>query len=80
MAVCHNLREKRDKVFKGLVKKWKTSTGWFFGFKLHFIFNTYGEIVRMQITDGNVNRSLVIDMMRGISLLHLLETKVILYL
>ena len=38
MAVCHNLRERRHKVFKGLAKKGRTSTGWFFGFKLHFIF------------------------------------------
>jgi hypothetical protein len=68
MAVCHNLREKRHKVFKGLAKKGKTSTGWFFGFKLHFVFNTHGEIVRMQITGGNVNdRSPVMDLMRDIS-------------
>lgn len=68
MVVCHNLREKRHKVFKGLAKKGKTSTGWFFGFKLHFIFNTSGEIVRMQITGGNVNdRSPVMSIMRDIS-------------
>ncbi|MFK7968162.1 MAG: IS982 family transposase, partial [Rickettsiaceae bacterium] len=68
MAVCHNLREKRHKVFKGLAKKGKTSTGWFFGFKLHYIFNTHGEIVRMQITGGNVNdRSPVMDLMKDIS-------------
>jgi hypothetical protein len=68
MAVCHNLRERRHKVFKGLAKKGRTSTGWFFGFKLHFIFNTHGEIVRMQITGGNVNdRSPVMNLMRGIS-------------
>ena len=29
MAVCHNLRERRHKVFKGLAKKGRTSTGWF---------------------------------------------------
>jgi hypothetical protein len=68
MAVCHNLRERRHKVFKGLAKKGRTSTGWFFGFKLHFIFNTHGEIVRMQITGGNVNdRSPVMNLMRDIS-------------
>ena len=68
MAVCHNLREKRHKVFKGLAKKGKTSTGWFFGFKLHFVFNTYGEIVRIQITGGNVNdRSPVMSLMKDIS-------------
>jgi len=68
MAVCHNLREKRHKVFKRLAKKGRTSTGWFFGFKLHFVFNIRGEIVRMQVTGGNVNdRSPVMDLMRDIS-------------
>ena len=68
MAVCYNLREKRHKVFKGLAKKGKTSTGWFFGFKLHFILNTFGEIVSMTITGGNVNdRSPVMDMVKGIT-------------
>lgn len=67
MAVCHNLREKRHKVFRGLAKKGKTSTGWFFGFKLHFIFNTDGEIVRMTITPGNLNdRSPAMKLVKGI--------------
>jgi len=67
MAVCHNLREKRHKVFKGLAAKGKTSTGWFFGLKLHMIFNTKGEIVRLSITKGNVNdRSPVPDLVKGI--------------
>ena len=52
MAVCHSLGEKRHKVFKGLAKKGKTSTVWFFGFKLHFILNASGEIVSMTITVG----------------------------
>lgn len=68
MTVCHNLREKRHKVFKGLAKKGKSSTGWFFGFKLHFILNTHGEVVRMTITGGNVNdRSPVMDLVKGIT-------------
>lgn len=55
MAVCHNLRERKHKVFKGLAAKGRTSTGWFFGMKLHMIFNTKGEIVRLAITPGNIN-------------------------
>jgi hypothetical protein len=55
MAVCHNLREWKHQVFKGFAAKGKTSTGWFFGMKIHMIFNTKGEIVRMAITPGNVN-------------------------
>ncbi|MBA3814261.1 MAG: IS982 family transposase [Alphaproteobacteria bacterium] len=68
MAVCHNLREKRHKTFKGLALKGKTSTGWFFGMKLHVIFNTKGEIVRLVVTPGNVNdRKPVPDMVKGIT-------------
>jgi hypothetical protein len=68
MAVCHNLRERKHKTFKGLAAKGKTSTGWFFGFKLHMIFNTKGEIIRLVVTPGNVNdRKPVLDMMKGIT-------------
>ena len=38
-AVCHNRRIGRHKVFAGLAARGKTSTGWFFGFKLHLVFN-----------------------------------------
>ncbi len=43
LKVCHNLRIKSHKVFKGLAQRGKTSTGWFYGFKLHIIIN---EIVK----------------------------------
>lgn len=67
MAVCHNLRERKHKVFKGLAAKGRTSTGWFFGLKLHLLFNTHGEIVRLVITAGNTgDRAPVLDMMNGI--------------
>jgi hypothetical protein len=39
LPVCHNLRINRNKVFKNCAKRGKTSTGWFFGFKLHLIIN-----------------------------------------
>lgn len=55
ITVCHIRREKSHKVFKGLAAKGCTSTGWFFGFKLHLILNTDGEIVRLIITPGNTS-------------------------
>lgn len=55
LSVCHNLREKSNKVFKNIAAKGKTSTGWFFGFKLHLICNEIGEIVRFSLTKGNVD-------------------------
>ncbi len=68
MAVCHNLREKKHKVFKDLAAKGKTSTGWFFGLKIHLIFNTHVEIVRLAITPGNVNdKTPVTEMVKGIT-------------
>jgi hypothetical protein len=39
LPVCHNLRIQRHKVFQGLAQRGKTSTGWFFGFKVHFVIN-----------------------------------------
>ncbi|MBS4163432.1 hypothetical protein PRO82_000734 [Candidatus Protochlamydia amoebophila] len=52
--VCHNKRIKRNKVFKGLAKRGKTNSGWFFGFKLHLMINEKGEILAFQLTPGNV--------------------------
>jgi|WetSurMetagenome_2_1015567.scaffolds.fasta_scaffold99108_2 hypothetical protein len=54
LVVCHNLRIHSHKVFKGLAKRGKTSTGWFYGLKLHLIINQNGEIISFIITPGNV--------------------------
>lgn len=54
LEVCHLKREQQHRVFKGLAKKGKSSTGWFFGLKLHLIVNQWGEIVNFRITAGNV--------------------------
>ena len=45
LVVCHNRRIRRNKVFKGLAARGKSSMGWFYGFKLHIIVNEYGQIV-----------------------------------
>jgi transposase len=42
-------------VFRGLAARGKTSTGWFFGFKLHLIVNDRGELLNMAFTPGNVD-------------------------
>jgi hypothetical protein len=54
LTVCHNLRINSNKVFKNIAKRGKTSTGWFYGLKLHLIINEMGEIVSFFITKGNV--------------------------
>ena len=55
LAVCKNPRIHAHKVFSGLAKRGKTSTGWFFGFKLHLIFNDRGELLNLRLTPGNVD-------------------------
>jgi hypothetical protein len=55
IAVCDNLRIPRHKVFAGLAARGKSSTGWFFGFKLHVVINHRGEILSIRLTPGNVD-------------------------
>jgi hypothetical protein len=57
LAVCHNKRIGRHRVFKDIAQRGKTSMGWFFGFKLHIVINEQGELVNLSITKGNVSDS-----------------------
>jgi hypothetical protein len=67
LEACHNLRISKHKVFKGLAKRGKTSTGWFFGFKLHIVINHNGEIISFKITPGNTDdRAVVEKLMQGL--------------
>lgn len=55
IKVCHNLRINRHKVFARVAQRGKTTTGWFYGFKLHFTINHIGEILSAKLTPGNVD-------------------------
>ena len=55
LAVCKNPRISSHRVFAGLAQRGKTSTGWFFGFKLHLVVNDRGEILAFCLTPGNVD-------------------------
>jgi len=55
IAVCDNLRITRHRVFGGIAARGKSSTGWFFGFKLHIAINHRGELLSMKVTPGNVD-------------------------
>ena len=63
LAVCPNRRIHRHKVFEGLAARGKTSMGWFYGLKLHFVINHKGQIVALKITRGNRADSTVLDEM-----------------
>jgi len=55
LMVCHNLRIRQNKVFSGYAARGHSSTGWFYGLKLHLICNDRGELVNLVITPGNVD-------------------------
>src|SRR3954463_5716965 len=55
LPVCDNHRISRHKVFADLAQRGKTSMGWFFGFKLHLVFNNRNEIVALKLTPGTVH-------------------------
>ena len=55
LDVCNNRRIHSHKVFQDIAKRGKTSTGWFYGFKLHLIINDEGEILSFCLTAANVD-------------------------
>jgi len=55
LDVCLNQRISSHKVFAGLAERGKTSTGWFFGFKLHLVINDRGELLNVTLTPANVD-------------------------
>lgn len=55
LSVCHNARIASHRVFRDLAARGKTSTGWFYGFKLHVVINHLGELLCLRLTPGNVD-------------------------
>ncbi len=55
LSVCQNPRIAQHRVFAGKAARGKTSTGWFFGFKLHLVINDQGELLSWCLTRGNVD-------------------------
>lgn len=67
IAVCDNHRIKQHKVFKDIARRGKTSTGWFYGFKLHFFINDEGELLSLTLTTGEIDdRRPVPDLIAGL--------------
>ncbi len=55
LKVCHNRRIYRNHVFARFARRGQSSTGWFYGFKLHLIVNECGELLAFTLTPGNVD-------------------------
>lgn len=51
--VCDSHRIQQHKVFKDIARKGKSSTGCFYGFKLHLAINDRSEILGFCLTPGN---------------------------
>ena len=55
LPVCHNRRISSHRVFVKEAERGKTSMGWFYGFKLHLLINSMGELLSVQLTPGNTD-------------------------
>lgn len=61
LRVCHNARINGHRVMRGLAARGKTSTGWFYGFKLHLLVSDRGELLDLCLTPGNVDDRQPVD-------------------
>lgn len=55
LRVCENRRIPTHRVFAEEAERGKTSLGWFYGFKLHLVINTHGELLSIHLTPGNID-------------------------
>jgi len=55
LKVCHTLRIKSHKVFKDRAQRGVSSTGWFYGFKVHLVINDCGDLLAVKLTPGKVD-------------------------
>ncbi len=55
LTVCHNRRIARHRVFAKEAERTKNSLGWFYGFKLHLVINTDGELLSVDFTPANTD-------------------------
>jgi hypothetical protein len=67
LPVCHNRRIYSHRVFAEFAQRGKSSLGWFYGLKLHFVINDQGDWLALRFTPGNVDdRAPVPDLVEGL--------------
>jgi hypothetical protein len=69
LPACDNRRIHSHKVFEEVAGRGKTSTGWFYGLKVHLVINNYGELVNCMFTAGNVadnNHEVLTQLLEGL--------------
>ena len=68
LPVCKNKRINSHKVAKDLARRGVSSTGWFYGFKLHAVCDIHGNLLSIAITAGNVDdRKPLNELFKGLS-------------
>ncbi len=63
LAVCHNRRIGRHRVFAGMATRGKSGMGWFYGFKLHLIVNDQGDLPAVHLTPANTDERIPVPQM-----------------
>lgn len=69
LIACKYQRRYSNKVMKDFAGIGKSSTGWFYGMKLHMIINGSGEILSFCVTSGNtsdINEEIIEKMTKNI--------------
>jgi hypothetical protein len=67
LPVCHNRRIYSHQVFADFAQRGKSSMGWFYGFKLHFVINDEGDLLALRLMPGNGDdRTPVPDLVEGL--------------
>lgn len=61
IPVCKNSRIPTHKVMKRLATRSKTTTGWFYGLKLHVVTDQKGNLLKLLFTTGNVDDRKALD-------------------
>lgn len=70
LPVCDNRRIDSHRVFKDIASRGKSSTGWFYGLKLHLVINQLGQIMNFLITPASVsdnNETVLRRLLRGLT-------------
>lgn len=69
LPVCANRRIHTHRVFNDIASRGKSSTGWFYGLKLHLVINQLGQIMNFLITPASVsdnNETVLRRLFRGL--------------
>jgi hypothetical protein len=61
LPVCTNKRIFNHKVCRTHARRGKTTKGWFYGFKIHIVCDTKGNLLSIRMSTGNINERKMLD-------------------